>query len=196
MRFVPWLAVVGSFVVLGMGCSSGDPSGGDPSTPEEESQIVPPGKEDNFLSDSAQEYMVEGKTTVTIEQSLAGASEEEKLARVHELIPLEHVVIGWFLNAYIVEKSSHDDNEDYGGFSGLTKNGAYEELDIVALDETTYEFTFRQEFGGKLDLLDKLPTTMGEHNSSLLTPAFSSKSDRGPNPLARACPALVLFFSL
>lgn len=162
MRTSRWLAVVGSIFVLGLGCSSNDPAGSEQGTPEDESQIVPPGKEDNFLSNTAQEYMVEGKTSVTIEASLAGATEEEKLARVHELIPLKQIVIGWFLNAYLVEKSDHDDNEEYGGFSALTKNGAYEELDIVALDETTYQFTFRQEFGGKMDLLEKLPTTMGE----------------------------------
>jgi hypothetical protein len=160
MRSNRWLAVVGSFVVLGIGCSSND-TDSDEGTPEDETQIVAPGKEDNFLSNTAQEYMVEGTTTVTIESTLANATEEEKLARVYELIPLKHVVIGWFLNAYIVEKSEKDDNKTYGGFKGLTKNGAYEELNIEALDATTYQFTFRQEFGGKLDLLEKLPTSSG-----------------------------------
>ena len=162
MRSSRWLAVVGSIFVLGLGCSSSDTSEPGQGTPEDETQIVPPGKEDNFLSATAQEYMVEGKSTVTIEAALANASEEEKLVRVYELIPLQQIVIGWFLNAYLVEKSDHDDNKAYGGFSGLTKNGAYEELDIVALDATTYQFTFHQEFGGKLDLLQKLPTTMGD----------------------------------
>jgi hypothetical protein len=154
--FVALVALLG----FAVGCSSND-SSEEQGTPEEETQIVAPGKEDNFLSATAQEYMVEGISTVTIESSLAGATDEQKLARVHELIPLKHIVIGWFLNAYIVEKNKDDANAEYGGFKGLTKNGAYEELGIEALDDTTYQFTFRQEFGGKLDLLEKLPTTMG-----------------------------------
>ena len=124
--------------------------------------VVLPGKEDNFFALTAQEYMVEGQTTVTLESEMAEATDEEKLARVKELIPLKQVVIGWFLNQYLKEKSDHDSNPDYGGFQALTKNGAYEELGIEAVDETTYRFTFRQEFGGKMDLLAVLPTTTGE----------------------------------
>jgi len=129
---------------------------------EELGQVVLPGKEDNFLSTKAQEYMVEGTTTVTLEAELAQAPEEQKLARVHELIPLKQVVVGWFLNEYIREKSEHDTNQGYGGFSALTKNGSYEELGIEAVDARTYRFTFRQEFGGKMNLLDVLPTQVGE----------------------------------
>ncbi len=143
-----------------LACSSGS-AGPGPANPdaEQEGQIVPPGKEDNFLSNKAQEYMVEGVTTVTIESSLATATEDQKLARVRELIPLKQIVIGWFLNQYLVTKEGEESNASYGGFNALTKNGAYEDLGITALDATTYQFTFRQEFGGGLDLLAKLPTT-------------------------------------
>ncbi|HPB97340.1 MAG TPA: lamin tail domain-containing protein, partial [Polyangiaceae bacterium] len=160
MRSSRWLVTLGIVMGFAVGCSSNTDEEQSP-VPEEDTQIVPPGKEDNFLSATAQEYMVEGISTVTIESNLANASEERKLARVYELIPLKQIVIGWFLNAYIVDKSNDDDNAQYGGFKGLTKNGAYEELGIEALDATTYQFKFRQEFGGKLDLLSKLPTTMG-----------------------------------
>jgi len=123
--------------------------------------VVPDGKEDNFLSANAQEYVVEGVTTVTIESELAGAPEEEKLARVQKLIPLKQIAVGWFLNQYLGDKHG-DANAEYGGFSSLTKNGSYEQLNITAIDETSYQFTFRQEVGGKLDLLESLPTSMGE----------------------------------
>jgi hypothetical protein len=133
-------------------------------TPVEEGSgtVVQPGKEDNFLSLTAGEYQVEGVTTVTVETDLATATEEQKLARVRQLIPLKQVVIGWFLNQYLAAKESDAANAGYGGFDALTKNGAYEEMNITAKDATTYEFTFRQEFGGKVDLLEKLPTTVGE----------------------------------
>lgn len=124
--------------------------------------VVAEGKEDNFLSLKAQEYFVEGVATVTIESSLATATEAKKMARVRQLIAGKQVVIGWFLGQYLAEKESDAANASYGGFSALTKNGAYEELDIQAVDATTYRFTFRQEFGGKQDLLKVLPTTPGD----------------------------------
>ena len=105
--------------------------------------------------------MVEGTTTVTLEAGLATAPEDLKMKRVKELIPLRQVVVGWFLSQYLQDKGHDSANKDYGGFSALTKNGAYEELDIQAVDALTYRFTLRQEFGGKMDLLKVLPTRAG-----------------------------------
>jgi hypothetical protein len=113
-------------------------------------------KADNFRSQSAQEYYVEGTTTVTLDSEFALATEEERLERVRELIPYKQVVIGYFLNAYLIDKSSHDDNGDYGGFKALTKNGSYEQLNIQHVDNLTYSFDFVQEVGGQLDLLQEL----------------------------------------
>lgn len=124
--------------------------------------VVEEGKEDNFLSLKAQEYYVEGQSTIVLEESYRNASADQKLARVKKLIPLKQVVIGWFLNAYLSDKEHDQPNAQYGGFSALTKNGAYEELGIEPVDAITYKFTFRQEFGGKLDLLSRLPTQKGE----------------------------------
>jgi len=149
--------VLASLVLcLGFGCD------GPVEVPaDEEGVFVPAGKEDNFYSVSAQEYRVEGRTTVTIEESLATATEEVRLTRVKELIGLKQIVIGWFLDQYLVNKEHENANAGYGGFDALTKNGAYEQLDIrpEETDGRTYGFTFRQEFGGKLDLLSRLPTT-------------------------------------
>lgn len=128
---------------------------------EEGGVVVAEGKEDNFLSARAQEYMVEGRTSVTLESSLASSSEAVKMRRVKELIAYRQVVIGWFLNAYLVDKEHDSGNANYGGFAALTKNGAYEELDIQAVDATTYAFTFRQEFGGRQDLMKALPVKDG-----------------------------------
>ncbi|MBM4396222.1 MAG: hypothetical protein FJ087_11075 [Deltaproteobacteria bacterium] len=76
-------------------------------------------------------------------------------------LPLKQVVIGWFLSQYIQEKKHDATNASYGGYKGLTKNGAYEELGIEAVDATTFAFTFRQEFGGQMRLMDVLPGTPG-----------------------------------
>lgn len=113
-------------------------------------------KADNFLSESAQEYYVEGTTTVTLDSELALGSEQERLQAVRDLIPYKQVVIGYFLNSYLIDKSSHDDNGDYGGFKALTKNGSYEQLNIQHVDNLTYSFDFVQEVGGDVDLLQTL----------------------------------------
>ncbi|MBW2703401.1 MAG: lamin tail domain-containing protein [Deltaproteobacteria bacterium] len=145
------------FVLLAMAlaCVACDSS----SNPAEEAVIVPPDKTDNFLSPSAQEYWVEGETTVTIESNLEFETEDVRMARVKELIPLKQVVIGWFLLQY-VKPHSADHESEYGGFDCLTKNGSYEDLDIRDTgDGLTYSFRFRQEIAGSMDLLSQLPDT-------------------------------------
>lgn len=160
MRLRSLSGMVGLALVMAVGCGKGDDTGSDPLAQEESGTVVEEGKEDNFLSPKAKEYRIDGETTVTIESSLATATEEVKLARVRELIPLRQIVIGWFLNQYLVTKEGDSANSKYGGFDALTKNGAYEELNIEAIDATTYKFTFRQEFGGTQDIMSKLPTVL------------------------------------
>lgn len=122
--------------------------------------IVEPGKEDNFRSESAQEYLLTGTTTVTLEPEWADASEAEREARARALLPYRQTVIAWFLNAYMVEKSHDSANKDYGGFKALTKNGSWEDAELKPLDDLTWQFSFRQEIAGPLNLLDVLPTTL------------------------------------
>ncbi len=150
-----FIGLAAVFAVVGCGAGQGGE--------EEIGQVVLPGKVDNFLAPKAQEYMVEGTTTVTLEAEYADAGDEARMARVRELIPLKQIVVGWFLNQYIAAKSEHDANKDYGGFEALTKNGSYEELGIEHVEGLTYRFTFRQELGGRTDLLDVLPATDGEN---------------------------------
>ncbi len=128
--------------------------------PGEALELVEPGKEDNFLSSSAQEYLLAGKTTVRLEDSYAGASAEVRLARARELVPFRQTVVGWFLNQYMVEKSHDASNASHGGFKALTKNGSWEDLGLTEVDELTFEFELRQEIAGPLNLLDVLPTTV------------------------------------
>ena len=129
---------------------------------EAEPEAVPLGKEDNFLAQTAREYLVEGRTTVTLEAESGRLTQDEQLAQVKRLIPFRQVVVAWFLNAYVSPKDPKDKNAKYGGFSALTKNGSFEELLIrPTADPLVWEFTFRQELAGPLDLLDKLPVNYG-----------------------------------
>jgi hypothetical protein len=81
------------------------------------------------------------------------------LQRVRELIPYKQVVIGWFLNAYLIDKSEDSGNAGYGELKALTKNGSYEDLGIEKVDGLTYSFDFVQEVGGQFDLIDELAQT-------------------------------------
>jgi hypothetical protein len=119
---------------------------------------VPHGKEDNFLSDSAREYLVEGEAIIRLDEDDADLAESTRLRKVKRLIPFKQIAVTWFLNAWIAPKDAKDPNAKYGGFNALTKNASLDDLDIRQLDATTYAFTVRQQIGGPEDLLSKLPT--------------------------------------
>ncbi len=143
------LAIAACLLVL-PGCNTG---GG-----EDEFLIIPEGKADDFFAVSAQEYVMEGTSTVTLESSLAGATYDERLARAKELVGYKHVVIEWFLNVYLIDKSDHDSNEEYGGFKSIVKAGSYEDLNITEVDELTFEFKFQMIVGGTNDLMTLIPS--------------------------------------
>ena len=159
-RWMLWM-ILAIVPVLWNGC-------GEQESTQEETQVIPDGKMDNFFSLSAQEYMVEGVSTVEIEASYADADEASRLDRVHELIYYKQIAINWFLLQYLMGPEDEHENK----FQSLTKNGSYEDLEITP-DETNpllYSFKFRQEVGGQLDLIDELDTTLddsGKHHFKL-----------------------------
>jgi len=137
------------------GCAAAPTGGDDTDAPD---VVIPrDGKADDFLGASVFEYVVEGRTTVTLEEELLEASDDEREARLRELIGLKHTAIAFFLTAYLLEKDPRDRNRGWGGFGGMAKAGSYAEMDIVAVDELTYEFTFQQIVAAKEDLLGHLP---------------------------------------
>ncbi len=117
---------------------------------------VPGDKADDFLSASAYEYILESRTSVTIEAELANEPEEVKLARVKELIGYKQIAIGWFLTQFFIDKEHDAPNAEYGGLGGLAKGGAFEDFDVKAIDDVTYEFTFRQIVAGGRNLMSEL----------------------------------------
>ena len=124
---------------------------------DDESIVVPPGKEDDFLALTAQEYLVEGTATITLSEHEGTLLESTRLHRVKRLIPYKQIAITWFLHSFIAPKDAKDPNAKYGGFHALTKNADFDELEIQAIDDRTYQFQFRQELGGPIDLLSRLP---------------------------------------
>ena len=140
-------------------CATG-PDADDLGAPED-GVVVPGGKEDDFFSASAYEYRVSGRTTVTLEPDLAGAPAAEKEARVRELIGYKQIAIAWFLTQYLVDKEPDAANASFGGFGGMAKAGSFEDLDVRAVDDRTYELTFVQLVAGKRNLISLLPITDG-----------------------------------
>lgn len=100
------------------GCAA--PDGGDP----EDSVAVDEGKEDNFLSASAIEYVLTGKSSVTLDAGLATASADTRMVAAKKLIGLKQVAIAWFVTEYLVDKDKAEDtNYKFGGFGGIAKGG-------------------------------------------------------------------------
>ena len=148
------MALTGALAVTA--CGPVDDSDKKPAGEENLTVLGPGEKADNFRSESAQEYFVEGVTDVTLADEYADKTEEERLQRVEDLIPYKQVAIGYFLNTYLIDKSNDGENADYGGFKALTKNGSYEDMVIKKVGDLRYEFMFVQEVGGQLDLLEEL----------------------------------------
>jgi len=149
-------ALIAAVLFAHAACSAGPaPDPGD----VEDGVAVPDGKADDFLSLSAYEYVVEGRTTVTVEPEVLAQGEEATAARVRELIGLEQIAVAWFITQYLVAKEHEDSNADYGGFGGMAKAGDYKDVDVTPVGDGVYEFTMRQTLAGRRDLLDKLPIT-------------------------------------
>ncbi len=162
----PWLLTCCLASLSAAACVEPEP--GDEAMPED-GVVVPEGKEDDFLSLSAYEYRVEGKTTVTLEPELASAPATTKEARVRELIGYKQIAIAWFLTEYLVDKERDEPNASFGGFGGMAKGGAWEDLDVRAVDATTYEFTFRQIVAGGKSLMSALPLRTGAGGAKVFT---------------------------
>ncbi len=151
--------------LLGAACTEPDVADDEP----EDGVVVPEGKEDDFLSLSAYEYVLTGTSTVVLEPALATASIADREARARELIGYKQVAIAWFLTEYLIEKEDDEANAGFGGFGGMAKGGAWEDLDVHALDATTYEFTFEQIIAGGKNLMSVLPLRSGPGGTRLFT---------------------------
>jgi hypothetical protein len=115
-------------------------------------------KADDFFSLSAQEYLLEGKSTVVLDASWATKTSAERLKEATRIVGLKQIAIAWFITQYLVDKEHDDPNASFGGFGGMAKAGAFADLGITArADKLTYDFTFKQIAAGGKNLMSKLP---------------------------------------
>src|SRR5262245_23563786 len=132
--------IAATLLVAAAGCNAAAPA--PPADEVEDGVAVAEGKEDNFLSVTAREFVLEGRATVTVAE---GTSE----ADVKKLVSLKHIAIAWFLNQYLVDKEHEDANYNYGGFGAMVKTGSYQDLEIAKVDARTWSFKFAQVIAGR-----------------------------------------------
>ncbi|MBK7077096.1 MAG: hypothetical protein IPH44_32875 [Myxococcales bacterium] len=151
------LCALASLAATAAACDDGMIDGEDP----EDSVFVDDGKADDFFSVSAQEYLLEGNSTVVLDAAMASRPAAERLEAATKLIGLKQIAIAWFITQYLVDKEHDDPNAHFGGFGGMAKAGAYQDLAIrERADKITFDFTFRQIAAGGRSLMSKLPTRL------------------------------------
>jgi len=127
--------------------------------PPDDYIIAPPGKEDNFFSNTAQEYTVTAEVPITLADSYKTKTLAQRDARARKIMEGKTEQIGWFTHVYLIDKSS-DDGEaaKYGGLRAMVLDGSYESDGLKAEqdDELKYVYTFKMQVGGTKSLLSKL----------------------------------------
>ena len=153
MRTTAFLAATAVTASLLTGCTD-DLAGDDP----EDSVFVDDSKADDFFSTSAVEYLLQGSSTVVLDASWATRSAADRLKEATRLVGLKQIAVAWFVTQYLVNKEHDDPNASFGGFGGMAKAGAYEDLSIrERADKLTFDFTFRQIAAGGKNLMSQLP---------------------------------------
>ncbi len=138
-----------------VGCTDDGVGGDDP----EDSIFVDDGKADDFFSLSAQEYTLEGSSTVVLDPGMNTLSPAARMAEAKKLVGYKQIAIAWFITQYLVDKEEEDANAHFGGFGGMAKAGAYEDLEIRETHVIgTFTFKFKQLAAGGRSLISKLPT--------------------------------------
>ncbi|MEO8840819.1 MAG: hypothetical protein ABI591_08560 [Kofleriaceae bacterium] len=134
-------------------CSTTPTEGDDP----DDGIAVDDGKEDNFLSQDALEFVLEGKSSVKLDPAMATSTDAVRMAAAKKLIGYKQIAIAWFVTQYFVDKEDDDANFHFGGFGGMAKGGMWEDLGVTEeADHVTYDFTFKQLAAGPKNLMSKL----------------------------------------
>lgn len=121
-------------------------------------EFIDDSKADDFISMSAVEWQLKGASTVVLDASWASKTSAQRLAEAKKLIGYKQIAIAWFITQYMVDKEDDAANASFGGFGGMAKAGAYEDLEIrERADKLTFDFKFKQLAAGGKNLTSKLP---------------------------------------
>jgi len=135
-------------------CACGVPEA---TAPDEDYELVPEGKEDNYRSPSAIELSAKADATVTLDESARSLPDADRAAQARDLVSAKLLQIGWFLNLYVADKEDEDSNKGYGGFHAMARNSSVKALSITPVDAVTYRFNFEATIAAQNDFLKVLP---------------------------------------
>jgi hypothetical protein len=148
--------VLGSACESESGCAADDSCGAAPD--DEQAVAVLPGKADNYLSPTSREYSLWGMGEVQLEAEWADRTADERAAEVQTRLGDRFKAYAHFVNVYLTDKTSHDSNAGYGGFSGLVRKTSLDWIREPVDDaELVWAFIWELEMGGPRDLMDRLP---------------------------------------
>jgi len=121
-------------------------------------------QESDFLSVEAKEFVLHGRSSVTVEDDIA---EEKRFERAKELIKLKMVAIGWFIDQTLQTLMEDQDEEKFEvlGFGAMVKTNRTLAADIKQINGTSFEFRFDQIIAGELNLPELLEVELGEEFS-------------------------------
>jgi hypothetical protein len=122
-------------------------------------EIVQDGKEDNYRSPTALEFLAKSEATVTLAEADRTLSDADRLAKATDLVSAKLLQIGWFLNLYVADKEDEDANKSYGGFHAMARNSSVKSLTITPVDAVTYKFNFEATIAAQNSFLQLLPGT-------------------------------------
>jgi hypothetical protein len=127
-------------------------------TDEDENVIAPAGKEDNFFSNTAQEYLASATVELALEEEWKTKTQAERDERARKLMEGKTKQIAWYLHVYLIDKSRDDKYGSYGGLRAMVLDGSYESdaLKPDPADALKYSYQFSVQVGGTKELLSKI----------------------------------------
>src|SRR6185503_16676434 len=126
---------------------------------DDDYEVVADGKEDNYRSPTALEFLAKSDATVTLPEADRTLSDAARLDKAKDLVSAKLLQIGWFLNLYVADKEPEDANKSYGGFHAMARNSSVKSLAITAVDALTYKFNFEATLAAQNKFLSLLPGT-------------------------------------
>jgi hypothetical protein len=122
---------------------------------EEENLIAPGGKEDNFFSTIAREYLITADVSLHLSDRYKNQDGNARMARARRLMEGKTKQIAWFLHVYLVDKSRSDDHGEYGGMRAMVLDGSFESQGLKADpdDPLAFSYSLTMQIGGTKKLI-------------------------------------------
>jgi len=123
---------------------------------DDDFEVVPEGKEDNYRSSNALEFLATASAEVSLDAAQASLSDAERLDKANELVSARLLQIGWFLNLWVADKEPEDANKSYGGYHAMARNASVKSLTVEPIDALRFRFNFEATIAAQSAFLSLL----------------------------------------